>query len=105
MTISPCAGMPTQTEIRANIQAIFQGTDLSDNYGYVLMINEIKLEEHPRWDDRTNKTSGLCREHTGHIDLDFCSIEVAKGILRHILNREIHWASEVHTQCHLQSLS
>ena len=102
-TISPCAGMPTQTEIRANIQAIFHGTNLPNNYGYVLMIDEIKLEERPRWDDRTNKISGLCREHTGHLDLNFCSIDVAKGILRDILNREIHWASEVRTHCYLRS--
>lgn len=83
-TISPCAGMPTQAEICANIQAIFQGTDLSDNYGYVLMIDEIKIEERPRWDDRIKKKLGLCREHTGHLDLDFCSIEVVKGILQRV---------------------
>ena len=85
-SISPCAGMPTEMEIRANIHAIFKGTKLSENYGYVLMIDEIKLEERPRWDDKTNKIAGLCREHTGHLDLEFCSIEVAKGILRRILD-------------------
>jgi hypothetical protein len=52
-TISPCAGMPTQMEIHGNIEAIFQGTDLSDNYGYVLMVNEIKLEECPRCVENT----------------------------------------------------
>ena len=100
-TISPCAGMPTQMEICANIQAIFKGTDLSDNYGYVLMIDEIKLEECPQWDDRSNKILGLCQEHMGHLDLDFCSIEVAKGILCDIINPEIHWASEVRTHRYL----
>ena len=103
-TISPSAGMPTQMEIRGNIQAIFQGTDLSDNYRYVLMVDELKLEERPRWDDRTNQIAGLCREHTAHLDLGFCSIEVVKGILHNILNREIHWASEVHTRHTLRIL-
>ena len=42
------------------------------------MIDEIKIEECPRWDDRTNNILGLCQQHTGHLDLNFCSIEVAK---------------------------
>lgn len=39
--------MPTEMEIHANIHAIFKGTKLVENYGYVLMIDEIKLEQRP----------------------------------------------------------
>ncbi|KAF8148021.1 hypothetical protein B0H34DRAFT_833807 [Crassisporium funariophilum] len=92
--VSPCAKTPTQLEIRDNIQEIFKGTNLGGNYGYVLMIDELKLEERPRWDDKTNRILGLCREHTKTTELEFCSIEVAKTILQKILDKKIHWASE-----------
>jgi len=41
--LSPSGGTPTNSEIRANIQAAFKGSNISQNYGYVLMID--KLEE------------------------------------------------------------
>jgi len=67
-------------EIRSNIQAAFKNSNIDRNHGYVLMIDELKTEEQPRWDDKTNNILGLCREHTKNIGLEFCSIEVAKGI-------------------------
>ena len=94
-TLSPSASTPTKSELQGNVQAIFKDTDLDANSGYVLMIDELKLEERPRWDDKTNKILGLCREHTSHIDLDFSSIHVAKGLLQGIIDRNIHWATEV----------
>ena len=59
------------------------------------MIDEIKIETRPRWDDKTNNILGLCREHTMHIGLEFCSIDVLKEIFTKIKNKEIHWATEV----------
>jgi len=93
--LSPSFGTPTNLEIRSNIRAAFKSSNIDRNYGYVLMIDELKTEERPRWDDKTNKILGLCREHSGHLGLEFCSIEVAKGILHDVLSGRAHWAKEV----------
>ena len=60
------------------------------------MIDELKVEEQPQWDDKTNNILGLCRERCAYLGLEFCSIEVAKGILCDVLSRRVHWAKEVH---------
>jgi hypothetical protein len=60
--LSPSRGTPTNSEIRLNIQAAFKGSNISQNCGYVLMIDELKVEERPRWDDKTNSILGLCRD-------------------------------------------
>jgi hypothetical protein len=94
LSISMCQN-PTRLEIRGNVQETFKGTNLGGNYGYVLMVDELKLEERPRWDDKTKKILGLCREHTKTTELEFCSSEVAKAVLQGILNKKIHWVYEV----------
>ena len=64
--LSPCAGFLSKTEIQHNIQAAFKKihNDSEDGCGYVLMIDEIKVEERLRWDPSSNKILGLCQEHT-----------------------------------------
>ena len=86
-------------QICYNLQAAFQKVhnDTEDRSGYVLMINEIKVEERLRWDPSSNKILGLCWEHTQQVRLDFCSINDAKVIIQGILCGEIHYASEVIT--------
>lgn len=91
----PSAKTPTKEEIRKNIQVAFKDTSLQQTCGYVLMIDEIKIETQPRWDNKTNNILGLCREHTTHIGIEFCSIEVLNEIFTKIKNKEIHWASKV----------
>ena len=93
--LSPSPQTPTNSEIRSNIRVAFKSSSVDRNHGYVLMIDELKLEERPRWDDQTNNILGLCREHTRNLGLEFCSIEVAKGMLRAILRGHAHWAKEV----------
>ena len=94
----PSVKTPTKEEIRKNIQVAFKDTSLQQTCGYVLMIDEIKIETRPRWDDKTNNILGLCQEHTTHVGLEFCSIDVLKEIFTKIKNKEIHWASEVRLQ-------
>ena len=94
-SLSPSAGFPTRSEIRSNLRAAFKNSRENSGCGYVLMIDEIKVEERLRWDPSTNKILGLCREHTEHIGLDFCSISDAQAIVRGILRGEVHHASEV----------
>jgi hypothetical protein len=64
--LSPSAGFPSKTEIQHNLEAAFKKihNDTEDGCGYVLMIDEIKVEERLRWDPLSNKILGLCQEHT-----------------------------------------
>ena len=94
-SLSPSAGFPTQFEVRSNLRAAFKNSRGDSGCGYVLMIDEIKVEERLRWDPSTNKILGLCREHTEHVGLDFCSISNARAVVHGILRGEIHHASEV----------
>ena len=95
-SLSPSAAFPTKSEIQCNIRAAFKNSPGTDSgCGYVLMIDEIKVEERLRWDPSTNKVLGLCREHTEHIGVDFCSMSDAKVLVHGILRGEIHHASEV----------
>jgi hypothetical protein len=94
-SLSPSAGFPTKSEIQRNIRAAFKNSRGNAGCGYVLMIDEIKVEERMRWDPSNNKVLGLCREHTGHVGLDFCSISDARALVHDILRGEIHHASEV----------
>ena len=57
---------------------------------YVLMIDKIKVEERTRWDATTNLILGLCREHTKHLSMNFCSIEDARAALQAVLDGTAH---------------
>lgn len=76
--LSPSAGILLKVEIQHNLQAAFKNSHGEDGCGYVLMINEIKVEGRMQWDPSTNKILGLCHEHTKHVGLDFCSVNDAK---------------------------
>ncbi|KAH9020543.1 hypothetical protein EDB83DRAFT_2432480 [Lactarius deliciosus] len=58
------------------------------------MIDEIKVEERMQWDPSTNRILGLCREHTGHVGLEFCLMSDPRALVHGILVGEIHHASE-----------
>ncbi|KAH8978476.1 hypothetical protein EDB86DRAFT_3248975 [Lactarius hatsudake] len=95
-SLSPSVGFPTRSEIQGNIQAAFKNSSGSGACGYVLMIDEIKVEERMRWDPSTDKILGLCQEHMEHVGLDFCSMSDAKALVHGILRGELHHASELH---------
>ncbi|KAH9032123.1 hypothetical protein EDB85DRAFT_1890789 [Lactarius pseudohatsudake] len=94
-SLSPCAGFPTKSEIQRNIRVAFKNSRGNAGCGYILMIDEIKVEERMRWDPSTNRILGLCREHTGHVGLEFCSMSDPRALVHGILVGEIHHASEV----------
>ena len=99
--LSPLAGIPSRVEIQRNLQAAFKTSHGDNGCGYVLMIDEIKVEEWMRWDPSSNKILGLCHEHTKHVGLDFCSVNDAKALIEGILCGDIHHATEVGPdQCH-----
>jgi hypothetical protein len=90
--LSPSVGIPSTDEIQRNLQAAFKS---SCGCRYVLIIDEIKVEERLRWDPSSNKILGLCREHTQHIGMDFCSVNNVKALTQGILCAEFHYAAEV----------
>ncbi|KAH8983773.1 hypothetical protein EDB86DRAFT_3066228 [Lactarius hatsudake] len=92
--LSPSVGFPTRSEIQGNIQAAFKNLSGSGACGYILMIDEIKVEERMQWDPSTNKILGLCWEHTEHVGLDFCSMSDVKALVHDILCGKLHHASE-----------
>ncbi|KAH9034598.1 hypothetical protein EDB85DRAFT_1863906 [Lactarius pseudohatsudake] len=93
-SLSPCAGFPTKSEIQRNIRVAFKNWHGNARCGYILMIDEIKVEERMQWDPSTNGILGLCREHTGHVGLEFCSMSDPRALVHGILVGEIHHASE-----------
>ncbi|EJD43269.1 hypothetical protein AURDEDRAFT_66722, partial [Auricularia subglabra TFB-10046 SS5] len=92
-------GYPTLSDVSANINAVFptavpapaHGTKV----GIVLMIDETKLEERLRWDPKTNAIVGTCREHSGHLDLIFRSMDQAHAVADALQSKEIHYAAEM----------
>lgn len=99
--LSPSAGVPLRVEIQRNLQAAFKTSHGDNGCGYVLMIDEIKVEEWMWWDPSSNKILNLCREHTKHVGVDFCSVNDAKALIKGILYGDIHHATEVSPdQCH-----
>jgi len=90
------AGRPTKATIQRNIRVALKTTDVVDDaYGFVLMIDEIKIEERLRWDPVSNDILGLCREHTHHLGLEFSSAKNAKALVKAVLDGECHHAKEV----------
>jgi hypothetical protein len=102
--LSPSVGIPSKDEIRHNLQAAFKSPHGEVGCGYVLMIDEIKVEERLRWDPSSNKILGLCREHTQKIGVEFCSVNDVKAITQGILCAEIHYATEVFLTSYLSLL-
>ncbi|KAF7326984.1 hypothetical protein MSAN_02492200 [Mycena sanguinolenta] len=73
LTASP--GAPQVQEIDKNIDACFAGiidTLVSKKVVHqIVLIDELSLEKRLRWDPRTNKFLGVCREHAHHVGLEF----------------------------------
>jgi len=95
--LSASASFPTRAEIQRNIRSAFENANVCESYGYVLMIDEIKVEERLRWDPATNNILGVCREHSRHLGLGFCSVNDVKVLFQEILDGKCHYAKEVST--------
>jgi hypothetical protein len=66
--ILPSPAFLTRFEIEQNIMACFEGLlNILGTSGQcthaVLMFDELAVEKQPRWDDKSNKVLGVCREH------------------------------------------
>ena len=92
---------PTCDEIQCNIVASFKG--LLDGLGIsgqkmlhaVAMFDELAVEKRPRWDDKSNKVLGICREHGRGTSLEFASEEDLETLWDELGGGKIHLAHEV----------
>ena len=89
---------PTHYEIEHNITACFEGVleivGGSTLHG-VLMFDEIAIEKRPRWDDKSNKILGVCREHGRDTSLEFTTEEDLQTLWEELGCGKIHLAHEV----------
>jgi hypothetical protein len=99
--IIPSPSFPTRNEIQRNIVASFEG--LLDGLGVsgqkmlhaVAMFDELAIEKRPRWDDKSNKVLGICREHGRDTSLEFTAEEDLETLWDELGCRKIHLAHEV----------
>ena len=99
--ICPSPSFPTRYEIEHNTAASFEG--LLDVLGVsankqlhaVVMFDELSTEKRPRWDDKSNKILGICREHGCGTSLEFTSEEDLQTLWEELARGKIHLAHEV----------
>ena len=95
--VSPSS--PTCHEIERNITACFEG--VLDNLGAtalhgILMFDKIAIEKRPRWDDKSNKILGVCRENGRDTNLEFVSNDDLQTLWDELSCGKIHLAHKVH---------
>jgi hypothetical protein len=97
ITVSP--SQPTRQEVQDNTSACLESiADVVESLGVVhqvLMLDELKVEERPRWDDRTNTILGPCREHGKNTSLEFNSRHEAELLMEALRAGDVHLSVEV----------
>jgi hypothetical protein len=69
--------MPTAVELEANIEICYGSyiAPPSKNplpvLGFIMQVDEIKIQECLRWDPHTNMILGVCQEHGSQYALEF----------------------------------
>jgi hypothetical protein len=107
-------GQPTVDEVLANtiacmkpitdiISVSAQSESASGVMHQVLMFDEIKVEERPRWDDHTNYIQGICREHGWPASLLYTSNLEVDHIFEQIADGSVHLASNVSIINHIST--
>ena len=98
--IHPSPAFPTHFEIEHNIAVCFKGIlDILGTSGHcahaILMFDELAVEKRPRWDDKSNKVLGVCREHGQGTSLEFTSEDDLHVLWDELKSERIHLAHEV----------
>ena len=70
---------------------------LSKTCGYVLMFDEIKIEEIIRYSATNNHIVGVCREHSGTFVLEYSTAHKALQLFEGVKEGDVHIATEVST--------
>jgi hypothetical protein len=91
--------MPTVEEIEANIEGCTEGkpayTRPPVTVHQVLILDEIAVEQHPRWNDKTNKIVGTCRECSSQVSLELNTATDLEIFFNTLDDGNIHLATEV----------
>ncbi|KAJ6476636.1 hypothetical protein DFH09DRAFT_1253487 [Mycena vulgaris] len=91
-------GMPTRTEIEASIELCAEGepelTGPPTIVHRVLMMDEIAVEQRPRWEDKTNMFLGACRECSHKVSLELTTAADLEIFFNALDDGDIHLASE-----------
>jgi len=93
---------PTSYKIEHNITASFKaicdilGKPTHKRLHAMIMFDEVSIEAHPHWDDKTNKFLGMCHEHGHDTSLEFTSKEDLQVLWEEVQCGKIHLAHKVH---------
>ncbi|KAJ7633914.1 hypothetical protein DFH06DRAFT_1437364 [Mycena polygramma] len=95
----PSAGRPLVKEIEYNIDACLDAYPEDAGEGprivhQVLMLDEIATEKRARYDDRTNKVVGVCRQHGYRLPLELQTENELKVLCDGIKEEKAHLAGE-----------
>jgi len=60
------------------------------------MFDELAVEKRPRWDDKSNKFLGVCREHGHTTSLEFTSEDDLVMLWNELESGKIHLSHKVH---------
>jgi hypothetical protein len=94
---------PTMSDVERNLHAVLSD-DLLDTLRQIshsrsllvqLLIDEIATEKRLRYDPKTNRILGVCREHSSEISVTFDSVEVLEELMKALDDGRVHYASEV----------
>lgn len=102
------SGAPTAMEMSQNLQSCLPLPPLNDSLAtppearsvqsptpYIILVDEIKLEERFRWDPGSNMILGVCQEHGNLCSLEFRSREEVHVLGELLCSKAVHAASEV----------
>ena len=101
-SIVPSHKQPTVDEVRANVEATFDGVlevihsqNRSKFVHTVLMFDELATEKRVRWDLKTNYFLGLCREHAHNTATEFTNEGDMEELFQTLDDGKVHHAGEV----------
>ncbi|KAJ7598326.1 hypothetical protein C8J56DRAFT_1091577 [Mycena floridula] len=98
--IIPSHSKPKPEEVTENVVSCFTGMDevignqKTRVVHQVLMFDEIATERRPRWDSKTNKFLGVCREHGHKTALEFRNEKDLETLFDDLEKQQAHLASE-----------
>ena len=100
--IVPSHEQPTVAQIGVNVEATFDGVlevihgqNRSKWVHTVLMFDELATEKRIRWDPKTNRFLGLCREHAHNTATEFINADDMEELFRKLDDGSVHHAGEV----------
>jgi len=100
--IIPSHEQPTVDQVQANVKATFNGLldvihsqNRSRFVHVVLMFDELATEKRIRWDPKTNRFLGICREHVYKTSTEFVNEGDMEELFQNLDNGKIHYAGEV----------